>query len=309
MASDPMTSLNPPLEGAGTVMGPAVADIALTLIAGQHETAEASGKEAPITQAELIDMFGEAMPIEAWNLIADEPGDRTIGQVRAKLREIAASQPKGPPDVHVALARLGVVWRSGHAGEGSAEYKERMAHNEAVNVIQEAVIDRLVAPPAGPLQRVEEGASRDHDPSTFATLQPGEWTRRGEAHVTGRQPIETAPRDGSPILGLKDASWVVVKWVFPRSSRTPGYWATVPGSWQVKPTYWMPLPSAPGDGAGDCTASTADRQTGPRDALDTVTKLRGEVSDSISPSGHSAMGNPITEQDQSLNQDSKGEGT
>lgn len=64
------------------------------------------------------------------------------------------------------------------------------------------------------------------------------------------QDIKAAPRDGSPILGLRDASRVVVEWIAPRSSRTPGYWATVPGRWQVTPTHWMPLPAAPLQGEG-----------------------------------------------------------
>jgi hypothetical protein len=47
--------------------------------------------EAPITQDEMIKMFGEAMPVEAAILLWNSPPDWTIGQVRAKLRVIAGA--------------------------------------------------------------------------------------------------------------------------------------------------------------------------------------------------------------------------
>jgi hypothetical protein len=48
--------------------------------------------DAPITQKEMIELFGEAMPIEAVNLIWNGPDDMTVGECRAKLREIAAKE-------------------------------------------------------------------------------------------------------------------------------------------------------------------------------------------------------------------------
>lgn len=45
-----------------------------------------------ITRAEIVEMFGETMPIEAVNLLWDSPGEMTIGEMRAKLREIASTR-------------------------------------------------------------------------------------------------------------------------------------------------------------------------------------------------------------------------
>lgn len=49
---------------------------------------------SPITREEMIEMFGEEMPMEAVVLVWDSPGETTIGEVRAKLREIAAKRPR-----------------------------------------------------------------------------------------------------------------------------------------------------------------------------------------------------------------------
>lgn len=45
-----------------------------------------------ITQAEMIEMFGEAMPIEAVNLVFDSPDGMSIGEMRAELRRIAKAK-------------------------------------------------------------------------------------------------------------------------------------------------------------------------------------------------------------------------
>lgn len=45
--------------------------------------------QAKITQQELVDMFGSQMPIEAVDLLWNAPDEMTIGEARAKLREIA----------------------------------------------------------------------------------------------------------------------------------------------------------------------------------------------------------------------------
>ena len=72
------------------------------------------------------------------------------------------------------------------------------------------------------------------------------------------QPIETAPKDGRPILAyghiaLSNHAIGVVVW-----SETYGLWDAEndpdQGPWDSKPTHWMPLPEPP-------TASEA-RQTG-----------------------------------------------
>lgn len=60
------------------------------------------------------------------------------------------------------------------------------------------------------------------------------------------RPIETAPRDGTPILGFNGAAQTVVAWWAPGG----GYWNLVAcgayaedGEWT--PTYWQPLPAPP----------------------------------------------------------------
>jgi len=50
---------------------------------------------APITRDELVEMFGEDMPIEAVNLLRNTPGCMTIGEVRVELRKMAMQQLQG----------------------------------------------------------------------------------------------------------------------------------------------------------------------------------------------------------------------
>src|SRR5438045_2017209 len=45
--------------------------------------------DSRITQQEMVELFGEEMPVEAWSLMADAPAEWTLAQVREKLREIA----------------------------------------------------------------------------------------------------------------------------------------------------------------------------------------------------------------------------
>jgi hypothetical protein len=61
----------------------------------------------------------------------------------------------------------------------------------------------------------------------------------------GWQPIETAPRDGAPILGYADCSFAVVEWY-----KAGGYWSlSEAGSYaedsEWHPTHWTPLPKPP----------------------------------------------------------------
>ena len=44
----------------------------------------------PITLEEMVKMFGEEMPIEAVTVLFNAQPHETIGQIRAKLREVAA---------------------------------------------------------------------------------------------------------------------------------------------------------------------------------------------------------------------------
>lgn len=52
--------------------------------------------EAPITQAEMVEMFGETMPWEAFELIGSAPDSMTLGQMRARLRQIAEERKTAP---------------------------------------------------------------------------------------------------------------------------------------------------------------------------------------------------------------------
>lgn len=50
--------------------------------------------DGPITQDEMIAMFGERMPIEAVNLVWESPGEMTLREIRQALREMAAQRTK-----------------------------------------------------------------------------------------------------------------------------------------------------------------------------------------------------------------------
>lgn len=45
-------------------------------------------EEDKITQQEMVEMFGETMPMEAYKLLLEATDDMTVGEVRKKLREI-----------------------------------------------------------------------------------------------------------------------------------------------------------------------------------------------------------------------------
>ncbi len=50
--------------------------------------------QQPITQAEMMELFGATMPIEAVTLIWESPPEMTIGEVRAKLRTMGAAHKR-----------------------------------------------------------------------------------------------------------------------------------------------------------------------------------------------------------------------
>lgn len=50
--------------------------------------------DTKITQAEMIELFGDAAPIEAFELLGKAPDDWTLADIRNKLREIAAERSK-----------------------------------------------------------------------------------------------------------------------------------------------------------------------------------------------------------------------
>jgi hypothetical protein len=45
-----------------------------------------------ITQEEMTELFGNSMPMEAVNLLFNSPGDKTVGEIRDKLRAIATKK-------------------------------------------------------------------------------------------------------------------------------------------------------------------------------------------------------------------------
>ena len=54
-----------------------------------------SADASPITQQEMMDMFGEMMPMEAVELLWQADDHETIGEVRAKLHKIATQRRGG----------------------------------------------------------------------------------------------------------------------------------------------------------------------------------------------------------------------
>ena len=58
----------------------------------KQAAAMAKAPDDRITKNEMVEMFGNEMPIEAVQLLYDAPGEMTLGGVRAKLREMAAAK-------------------------------------------------------------------------------------------------------------------------------------------------------------------------------------------------------------------------
>ena len=57
------------------------------------------------------------------------------------------------------------------------------------------------------------------------------------------QPIATAPKDGTLILGFFDGTICTIEWFIYDDGR--GLWETFYGESEVVPTHWMPLPAPP----------------------------------------------------------------
>ena len=53
-----------------------------------------------ITRQEMIGMFGTDMPAEAINLMWDSPDTKTLGELRAELRQIARAAHAGTADAN-----------------------------------------------------------------------------------------------------------------------------------------------------------------------------------------------------------------
>ena len=61
-----------------------------------------SDNRGPITQEEMVELFGETMPIAAVNLLFNSSAEMTIGEVRERLRDIANEWPKVSADMKPA---------------------------------------------------------------------------------------------------------------------------------------------------------------------------------------------------------------
>lgn len=88
--------------------------------------------QSPITREEMIEMFGDAIPMEAVALLWGTPDNATIGEVRAKLREIAAAK-SSPPGLIERLRSESVNWSAscgelfGEAADEIDRLRERCA--------------------------------------------------------------------------------------------------------------------------------------------------------------------------------------
>lgn len=58
--------------------------------------------DIPITQEEMIELLGDRMPIEAASLFFESGGGATAGEIRARLRQIAAER-------HSAMSREALI--------------------------------------------------------------------------------------------------------------------------------------------------------------------------------------------------------
>lgn len=79
--------------------------------------------------------------------------------------------------------------------------------------------------------------------TTFAKLTQ---EQRAQVMAGFWQPIETAPKDGTPILGYADGKMTTVEWIKGGCPLEGGWNLAVSGAWaenaQWTPIHWMPLP-------------------------------------------------------------------
>ena len=64
------------------------------------------------------------------------------------------------------------------------------------------------------------------------------------------QPMETAPRDGTAILGCVKEGITSIKWMEWDFDGCDGWYLSIPGAYASNdeannPTHWMPLPDSP----------------------------------------------------------------
>ncbi len=84
-------------------------------------------KGSPITQEEIINMFGDTIPLQAVQLIIDMPAGMTFDEVRNQLHAIARARAAAP--AHGANMLLSLHRRHLQAmREGKEETRDRL-HN------------------------------------------------------------------------------------------------------------------------------------------------------------------------------------
>ena len=121
------------------------------------------------------------------------------------------------------------------------------------------------------------------------------------------QPIETAPKDGTPILGFADGKQAIVEWLEYWKLCVWGSFAD-DGKWW--PTHWMPLPPPPGECMTDRELlELAAKAAGIVDAQWEEMRGWGETrygyseamwSDSLYDSNGSGYWNPLTDDGDAL---------
>ncbi len=84
-------------------------------------------KDSPITQAEIVHIFGETIPLQAVQLIVDMPAGMTFDEARSQLYTIARARSAAPS--HGANMLLSLHRRHLQAmREGNGELRDRL-HN------------------------------------------------------------------------------------------------------------------------------------------------------------------------------------
>jgi len=82
-------------------------------------------KGSPITQAEIIELFGDAIPLQAVRLIVDMPAGMTFEDVREQLHTIARARSASPS--HAASLLLSLHQRHLQATrDGDDETRDRL---------------------------------------------------------------------------------------------------------------------------------------------------------------------------------------
>lgn len=117
---------------------------------------QAIDPEGPISQAELVGMFGSDMPVEAVNLLWSAEDGATIGDVRKRLREMAAkpsttnlssspheqNTPSTPPDTPEGVSEAEAAMKEIFAKHGPA-LREALRPFQTLPAIGDEVVEAI----------------------------------------------------------------------------------------------------------------------------------------------------------------------